>query len=81
VKWGQRRNENPEYITIRLPKSHWLQIVDDLENMCGTTASNIEILANVEAIGTHPPVLPECRDAAGHRQHCGRIECQIGDGQ
>lgn len=39
-----------KYITIRLPKSHWRQIVSDLENMCGCGEDEIEILQDVEVI-------------------------------
>lgn len=39
-----------EKITIRLPRSHWSQIVSDLENMCGTGEEDIEILQQVEIL-------------------------------
>lgn len=37
-------------ITIRLPESHWRQIVSDIENMCGTSEEDIEILQEVEVL-------------------------------
>lgn len=40
-----------ELVTIRLPKSHWIQIVDDIENMCGESWEDIEILANAKVVG------------------------------
>lgn len=33
-----------ELITVRIPRGHWNQIVDDLENWCGVSAKHIEIL-------------------------------------
>lgn len=39
-----------ELITIRLPLAHWHQIVDDIENMCGTSSEDIEILQEVEVL-------------------------------
>lgn len=36
-----------DLITIRMPRSHWAQIVGDIENMCGTSSDEIEILADV----------------------------------
>lgn len=35
-------------VRVTLPRSHWVQIVDDVENMCGTSAEEIEILASAE---------------------------------
>jgi len=35
-------------VTVRLPRSSWNQIVDDIENMCGMDAEDIEILSEVE---------------------------------
>jgi hypothetical protein len=37
-------------ITIRLPKASWNQIVDDIENMCGAPALDIEILRDIEVL-------------------------------
>lgn len=37
-------------ITLRLPESHWRQIVSDLENMCGVGEEEIEILQEVEIL-------------------------------
>lgn len=39
-----------QLITVVLPRSHWNQIVDDIENMCGTAAEEIEILASAEVV-------------------------------
>lgn len=39
-----------KYVTVRLPKSHWLQIVDDIENICGQPSDYIEILASAEVV-------------------------------
>ncbi len=36
-------------ITIRLPGSHWYQIVDDIKEMCGGV-EDIEILSSVEIL-------------------------------
>lgn len=41
-----------DLITIRLPRSHWSQIVDDIENMCGMSEDEIEILRSVEILET-----------------------------
>lgn len=38
-------------IIIRMPASHWSQIVSDLENYCGLPQREIEILADVEVLG------------------------------
>jgi hypothetical protein len=37
-----------KWVTVRLPKSSWGQIVDDIENMCGVGAEEIEILQDVQ---------------------------------
>lgn len=37
-------------VTIQLPKAHWNQIVDDIENMCGQSWEDIEILASVKVV-------------------------------
>jgi hypothetical protein len=42
-------------VTVRLPLSHWNQIVSDLENMCGTSAEDIEILQQAEIVATEVP--------------------------
>jgi hypothetical protein len=39
-----------EMVTVRLPRSHWRQIVDDIENMCGTSAHKIEILRKAKIV-------------------------------
>lgn len=41
-----------ERITIRLPRSHWQQIVDDITNMAGT--SDCEILSQVDEHRSYP---------------------------
>jgi hypothetical protein len=33
-----------EFITVRIPRDCWNQLIDDYENMCGTSAKHIEIL-------------------------------------
>lgn len=43
-------------VTVRLPLSSWNQIVSDIENMCGTSAENIEILQEVEIVATEVPL-------------------------
>jgi hypothetical protein len=41
--------EAEQMVTVRLPKSHWNQIVSDIEDMCGTgDHSEIEILSQIE---------------------------------
>lgn len=35
------------YVAIRLPKASWNQIVDTIEDVCGTSRDNIEILQGV----------------------------------
>jgi hypothetical protein len=35
-------------VTVRLPRSHWSQIVSDIENMCGTDSSEVEILSQAQ---------------------------------
>jgi hypothetical protein len=41
--------EEPEMVTVRLPKAHWNQIVSDIEDMLGTgDHSEIEILSQIE---------------------------------
>jgi hypothetical protein len=42
-------------VTIRMPLGDWNQIVSDIENMCGTSAENIEILQQVEIVKTEAP--------------------------
>lgn len=42
--------QNEPYVTIKLPRSHWYQIVDDIENMCGAAAEDIEILSSVTVV-------------------------------
>lgn len=37
-------------VTVRLPRSHWSQIVSDIENMCGTDSSEIEILSQAQVV-------------------------------
>jgi hypothetical protein len=45
------RREDP-MLTIRIPRSSWNQIVDDICNMCGTgDLSEIEILSDFEIVG------------------------------
>ena len=41
---------NSEYVTIRLPRGDWRQIVRDIEDMCGCSRDEIEILQDVEVI-------------------------------
>jgi len=42
-------------VIVRLPLASWNQIVSDIENMCGTSAENIEILQEVQILGTEIP--------------------------
>lgn len=42
-------------VTVRLPLGDWNQIVSDIENMCGTSAENIEILQQAEIVATEVP--------------------------
>jgi hypothetical protein len=42
-------------VTVRMPLSHWNQIVSDIENMCGESAENIEILQQAEILSTEAP--------------------------
>jgi hypothetical protein len=42
--------ETERYVTIRLPLADWLQIVSDIESMCGTSADEIEILQDVKEL-------------------------------
>jgi hypothetical protein len=37
-----------QMVTVRLPRSHWRQIESDIENMCGTDSSEIEILSQAQ---------------------------------
>ena len=37
-------------IILRLPRSHWRQIVSDLEQICGCAEEEIEILQEVEIL-------------------------------
>jgi len=39
-----------EMVLVIMPRSHWEQIVDDIENMCGLPAEEIEILADAKVI-------------------------------
>jgi hypothetical protein len=43
------------YVTITLPRSHWRQIVGDIENMCGAPAHEIEILSKVSVLHDGEP--------------------------
>lgn len=43
-------NRDIQWVNVRIPKSHWSQIVSDLEDMCGCSQDEIEILA--EAVVT-----------------------------
>ena len=42
--------ENPAepMVRVTLPASHWSQIVSDMENMCGASAGEIQVLADAE---------------------------------
>lgn len=35
-----------DYITVKIPRDHWEQIVSDIENMCARRSTEIEILAD-----------------------------------
>lgn len=48
-----------DMITVRLPRSHWRQIVDDVENMCGLPARDIEILRRVDGLADVVTLLRE----------------------
>jgi hypothetical protein len=64
---------NPEYTTIRLPKSHWRQIVDNIEEMCGVGRENIEILGHIETInGTDPYI---AGNQGNHYHRCYEQSC------
>lgn len=39
-----------EFITVRIPRDHWDQIVSDIENMCGTHKDDIEILQDAYVV-------------------------------
>ena len=39
-----------DFITVRIPRDHWDQIVSDIENMCGTHAEAIEILQDAYVV-------------------------------
>ena len=39
-----------ELITIVIPRADWQQIVSDIENMCGCSEDEIEILQNYEIV-------------------------------
>lgn len=37
-----------DYVRVCIPRADWNQIVDDIENMCGCSSNEIEILQNAE---------------------------------
>lgn len=39
-----------EFITVRIPRDSWDQIVSDIENMCGTSKEDIEILQDAYVV-------------------------------
>lgn len=41
---------NDEFITVRIPRDCWDQLVSDYENMCGTSADEIEILRDAYVV-------------------------------
>ena len=44
-------DSNDPMLTIRIPRSSWNQIVDDICNMCGTgDLSQIEMLSDFEIV-------------------------------
>jgi hypothetical protein len=49
------RAKSEPMVTIRLPLANWNQIVSDIENMCGTSAENIEILQDTETLAAELP--------------------------
>lgn len=51
---GDGTDSGEDLVTVRLPRAHWQQIVDDIENMCGTSAEDIEILSSVEILEGTP---------------------------
>lgn len=53
----------PRMITLRLPLSHWQQIVNDIEDMCGVGQDDIEILSQVEHVDNR------CMEPRGHVYH------------
>lgn len=43
-----------DYITIRLPRNDWNQIINDYENYCGLAAPDIETLQHVTDLTDDP---------------------------
>lgn len=39
-----------KFITVRIPRDSWDQIVSDIENMCGTNKEDIEILQDAYVV-------------------------------
>jgi hypothetical protein len=37
-------------VTVRMPLSHWRQIVSDYEDFCGRSRTGIEVLGKVETL-------------------------------
>jgi hypothetical protein len=48
ARQATRLARNPDILTIRIPRADWVQIVSDIENMCGCGRDEIEILQSVE---------------------------------
>jgi hypothetical protein len=46
----ERFDVDSELITVVIPRADWNQIVSDIENMCGCSESEIEILQNYEIV-------------------------------
>jgi hypothetical protein len=62
-----------EFITVRIPRDHWDQIVSDIENMCGTHKDDIEILADAY-------VVEDAAKEAEDSYDDGFLESQYDDG-
>jgi hypothetical protein len=45
-------------VTVRLPRSHWSQIESDIENMCGTDSSEIEVLSQAQVVEDDADPMP-----------------------
>lgn len=65
-------NRDIQWVNVRIPKSHWSQIVSDLEDMCGCSEDEIEILAEAEVTDEEsyePTTKPQLRHSAELDEH------------
>lgn len=67
---------DPDVVWVRLPRADWRQIVSDIENMCGTSASEIEILQSA-AVSEDPAAAERARiaDAIEALPHEDQSDC------